>query len=160
MSYLSLLQQKIAEKRLDGEPTKPTEAPFDAFVGDPEGHISPTSPLPATVIMGLRRLRTMPAPRGIKPEQWMEIVTDASRLAADGWAVQALALGWEPYALWGVDTSTDAHPWDESLAVILRGRRICAVDEGCVYIATPNGMTLFNRRARAGLTKYLWELGA
>ena len=116
--------------------------------------------LPASIIMGLRRLRSMSEPRGVPGSVWSEIVSDACRIATDGWAHQSLALGWDALALFGVDPSPDSHAWDESLAVILRGRSICAVDDAAVYVRTDSGMHLFNRRSRPGLTKFLWEIGA
>src|SRR6185312_4831415 len=85
-------------------------------------------PLPEDVAKGLVKLRLMPPPRITNPVVWPEIVADAVRIADEGWAAQALGLGWEPLHLFGVEPSTDPDTWDYSLAAMLAGQSIRAVD--------------------------------
>ncbi|MGE3745391.1 MAG: hypothetical protein AB7G25_06725 [Sphingomonadaceae bacterium] len=110
------------------------------------------------LIAGLDKLRTMPAPRITKPEVWPEIVSDSLRIETEGWASQALALGWDARSLWGVEPSADPDPWDYSLAVVLAGRSIRAVDEHRFYMRDGDVRSFFERRPRPTLTKYLWEI--
>ena len=57
--------------------------------------------LPHGVTAGLRRLNVMRPPRLLKPDAWPVAVSDALRLARDGWAAKALALGWHELDLFG-----------------------------------------------------------
>ncbi len=114
--------------------------------------------LAANLMAGLDKLRTMAAPRITKPEVWPEIVADSLRIETEGWASQALALGWDARSLWGVEPSADPDPWDYSLAVMLAGRSIRAVDEHRFYMRNGDVRSFFERRPRPALTKYLWEI--
>ena len=108
------------------------------------------------LILGLKRLRAMPLPRIRRPELWGEIKADALRIATDGWAAQAMALGWSALDLFGVEPSSD--PDEFSLAVDLASRPILAVDERRFYLRKGDVRSFFERRERPALTKYLWEL--
>jgi len=113
---------------------------------------------PQFVLDGLVRLRMMEPPRITKPEVWPRIVASALQIATDGWASQALALGWDGRSLWGVEPSADPDPRDYSLAVLLAGRSIRAVDEHRFYMRDGDVRSFFERRERPSLTKYLWEI--
>jgi hypothetical protein len=115
----------------------------------------PLMALPADLMAGLSKLRAMRTPRIHRPELWAGIKADAMRIAAEGWASQAMSLGWDAYALWGVEPSND--PDEFSLAVELAGRSIRAVDEHRFYMRDGDVRSFFERRARPALTKYLWE---
>jgi hypothetical protein len=84
-------------------------------------------------------------------------VADALRLASEGWAQQALALGWEPLQLFGF---RDDEPDDcQGLAVWLVGRRALLLDEGsCMVEDGPRSYSIFNRRPMDGAV-FLWEIG-
>jgi hypothetical protein len=103
---------------------------------------------------GLDRLARMAAPALVEPDVWPGIVADALRLAEDGWAEKAIALGWDPMHLWG------AHLHDPGLAVWLRCRRIVMLDAACCAVSDgPGAWSHFTRRQPAEGTVYLWEYG-
>src|SRR5689334_22340902 len=60
--------------------------------------------LPDDLADGLARLDRMAVPRGVASDAWAETLADASRLVADGWVSQALALGWSQLDLFGAVT--------------------------------------------------------
>jgi hypothetical protein len=124
----------------------------------PNVPIVPASLAPA-LASGLQKLKGMAAPRMEAPEVWPVIVGDALRLASDGWASHALALGWEPLHLWGVSPATGGIADLEGLAVWLDSRRILLLDAAsCVVENGPGSRSIFNRRSREGAV-LLWELG-
>jgi len=100
----------------------------------------------------------MRPPRVRRPELWDEIKADTFRIATEGWAAQAIGLGWDPLHLFGCEPSSDPDHWNESLAVMLGGRLIRAVDATAFYLQDGDRRILFNRRPRPGLTKFLWDL--
>lgn len=109
--------------------------------------------VPASVVMGLRRLAG-PAPRTVRDEgAWGEVVADARRLADEGWAASALALGWSPLDLWGYSPDRDG------LAVWLRGRGLVLLDAATAVVVNGTGRAQFTRD-RAGMpgATLLWEL--
>jgi len=116
-------------------------------------------PLPEDVAKGLVKRRLMLPPRITNPVVWPEIVADAVRIADEGWAAQALGLGWEPLHLFGVEPSTDPDTWDYSLAAMLAGQSIRAVDEQRFYLRDGEVRCFFEKRPRPALSKFLWELG-
>lgn len=153
--WLDLAVQLEAEEtphdKRDASDTCPPSVASVAFV-------TPPISLPADIAAGLVRLRNMRPPRVQRPELWGEIVRDALRIETEGWAVQAIGLGWDAYAIWGVEPSSDPDQWNEGLAVQLAGRPIRAIDATAFYIQDGDRRILFNRRPRPGLTKYLWDL--
>lgn len=121
-----------------------------------------TAPLPASVVMGLRSLAKMAAPRVTRPEVWPEIVADALNLASEGWAVRALSLGWSPLNLWGCSPlrGDEANPDHDGLAVRLCGRRLILLDDsGALIDAGGNHRARFSRRHHSDGAIFLWELG-
>ncbi|WP_010162585.1 hypothetical protein [Sphingomonas sp. PAMC 26617] len=84
--------------------------------------------LDADLYRNLSRLSSLPPPAKIeKADNWREVVQDAQRLARDGWAASALALGWTVGDLFGVGARDS---WDfEGLAVWLAGRSVTLLDE-------------------------------
>lgn len=116
--------------------------------------------LPSAVKLGLPRLRGMAAPRIARPEVWPQVVADAARLANDGWAAQALALGWDPLHLWGCSPDPGGNVDHEGLAVWLRGRPVLLLDAHSCLVATgPRNHSIFNARPMPG-AMLLWELGS
>lgn len=109
--------------------------------------------LPPFVRGGLRELQRLPAPRLSLPV-WPDIVADALRLATEGWAEKALALGWQPLHLWG------AHLETPGLAVWLCRRRIVLLDERtCTVLTEPGSYAVFTARAPAEGACFLWDYG-
>ncbi len=130
----------------------------DCFtVSFPRGGTDETS-LPEGVAAGLQRLRSMPRPRGVDAAVWGVVVADALALAKQGWASQALALGWSELDLFGagVDTAGDAAA--DGLAVRLRGRRMVAVSETFATIADPGGGRTWHYRRDTEGAVLLWKI--
>jgi len=115
-------------------------------------------PLPREVVDGLVKLRMMPPPRITKPDVWPEIVADAVRIADEGWAAQAIDLGWDPLDLFGWEPSANPDPWDYSLAVIMEGWPIVDVSADFITLRKGNVSRPFKNRPRPALTKFLWEM--
>lgn len=66
--------------------------------------------LDAALFAGLERLQVMSPPKRCDPAAWLQSVGDALRLALEGWASQALALGWAPLDLFGAVADPDGDP--------------------------------------------------
>lgn len=155
MSYLDRLQA-IAAAPVVGEPSKGAKGGSDPFAGLAAGRFRG---LPAACAAGLVRLSDMATPSITRPEVWMPIVSDALRLATDGWAAQALALGWTELDLWGCSPVCGGNAAHDGLAVWIDGRRPLLIDEtSCMVEAGPGAHAIFNRRRSAG-SVFLWDLG-
>jgi hypothetical protein len=109
------------------------------------------------LIAGLEKLRTMRCPRIQRRELWAEIVRDGLQIGTN-WAAQAIGLGWDPLHLFGYEPSADPDQWNDSLAVMLDGRPIRAVDATAFYLQDGERRIVFNRRPRPSLSQFLWEL--
>ena len=118
-----------------------------------------TQALPSPIVGGLKRLREMAAPRITRPEVWLAIVTDALRLASDGWAAQALALGWSPLDLWGCSPVRGGNVSHDGLAVWIDGRRVLLLDDASCIVEAGSGRSVFNRSSVAPGGVMLWQLG-
>lgn len=93
------------------------------------------------------------------PAAWGRVVADAERLAVNGRAGQALALGWSLFDVWGSSPDVGGNPDHDGLAVWIEGRRVLLLDERtCIVATTATQRSLFNRRDVAGAV-LLWELG-
>lgn len=106
----------------------------------------------------LRRLNAATPPRVVGRGAWRPIVDDALRIARDGWAASALALGWSEADLFGIG------PYDDlefaGLAVWLRGRTIVVVDEARAIVADGDRRAAYNRRKVIGCVPVmLWQFG-
>lgn len=118
-----------------------------------------TTPLPTDIVAGLKRLGGMAAPRITRPEVWPQVVADAQRLVAEGWAAQAIGLGWAPLHLWGCSPEKGGNEAQDGLAVVLAGRRIVLLDDRSAIIESAAGTRrVFNVLPMAGAVM-LWELG-
>lgn len=74
-----------------------------------------------------RLKRLSPPPKIATQDNWAGVVSDALRLAQEGWAVKAIALGWSWADLFGVGPADDYE--FAGLAVWINGRSIAALDE-------------------------------
>ncbi len=115
--------------------------------------------LESTLPVGLEQLESMSPPKRCDPASWQECVTDALRLVSDGWAAQALALGWTPLDLFGVVTDPEGNPDADGLAVKLGGRRVLAICEGFATVEDEGGGRSYLHRGDTSGTRLLWELG-
>jgi hypothetical protein len=114
--------------------------------------------LDAGLAADLRRLDAMPVPRVVGRGAWRPIVDDALRIAGDGWAASALALGWSEADLFGIGPRDDLE--FAGLAVWLRGRTILVVDETRAIVADGDRRAAYNRRNLRELRSVmLWQLG-
>jgi len=110
------------------------------------------------ILKNLEALAVMAAPRLAYPERWPGVVADALRLAREGWATQALGLGWEPLEIWGCCPMPDGDPAVDGLAVWLQGRRILLLDDKSCIVATATGdRNIFNRGRGVGAI-LIWDL--
>jgi len=123
MSYLDRLQ--AAQKAPVTEPLKGAKGGSDPFEGSDTGQFRA---LPPHLVQGLAALQSRAPPQITRPEIWLAVVADAVRLAADGWAAQALRLGWSPLELWGCSPERGGNPDHDGLAVWIDGRRVLLVD--------------------------------
>jgi hypothetical protein len=137
------------------------KSPTDAAPEAPNGTngTNGTAALPAALAAGLPRLREMGVPRGVKPGPWAEVVADSLRLASEGWAYQALSLGWSALDLFGAITDPKGDPHGDGLAVWLSGRKVLALSAECAAVLNgKSGRSYFMRPSAPG-ARLLWELG-
>ena len=115
--------------------------------------------LPPDIASGLKRLGSMGVPRGADLRAWALAVKDAGRLVDQGFAAQALGLGWSPLDLFGGQVDRSGDPYADGLAAWLQGRRVVALtDAHAIAIDVNEGRHFFNRPRAPGSTM-LWALG-
>lgn len=115
--------------------------------------------LTSVIAAGLKRLDTMGVPKGGDPRAWRLAVKDAAALVAEGFAVQALCLGWSPLDLFGGQLAKSGDPYADGLAVWLQGRRVVALTDAHAIATDANGGRHFFNRPRAPGSTLLWALG-
>lgn len=118
-----------------------------------------TATLPVDVAAGIARLRDMACPRGVGPAAWGETVRDALMVAEEGWAHQALSLGWSALDLFGAVTGKNDDPRADGLAVWLSGRKLRAISAIAATAVDAAGVRFCFNRPRAAGARLLWELG-
>lgn len=141
-----------------GNPQETAENGVCFTVSPSRARNSETAPLSPSVRAGLDRLRQMPTPRIRRPSVWPEIVSDAIRLAEQGWASSALGLGWEPIHLWGVSFAHGGIADLEGVAVWLDGGVPMFSADYCNVRVGPGRFRCMKRRPMDGAI-YLWEIG-
>lgn len=137
------------------------KSPADALETAPNGTngTNGTTSLPPDVVAGVARLAGMACPRDVDPTAWSETVRDAIALAEEGWAYQALSLGWSSLDLFGAVTGSDDDPHADGLAVWLSGRKLRAISAiAATAVDADGGRHCFNRPRAAG-ARLLWDLG-
>ena len=111
--------------------------------GTPTEHVDPVAPRSSEMANGLLILGGWQTPRGCADGVWQEIVSDALRIAREGWAEHALALGWSMTDLFGIGPNDD---WEFSgLAVWLANRRLLLLDEGKAIAGAGDSHAIFHR---------------
>jgi hypothetical protein len=99
-------------------------------------------------------MRTLPVPRRlINPQNWAGVVADAETLVVEGWAGQALRLGWHPLELFGVSDDYDG------LAIWLNGHKIVVLDDrgAIAHDLSGNSRFWFHRRQPDPAAVMLWD---
>lgn len=132
-----------------------TEAPPPPNVSN----VANVTALPAEVRRGLTYLANAPAPRVRCPDIWPEVIADALRLASEGWAARALALGWSPLDLFGAIPQAGGDPEGDGLAVKLRGRQVLALCASFAIVGEGNCERAFLYRPNNPAAVPLWNLG-
>jgi hypothetical protein len=126
------------------------------------GTASPTGTI-ATWVNGVARLRAIPPPPIYPQHAWQQLIIDAERFL-DGWAQQAVALGWPIWELFGCHRGA---PWGRiagmGLILLLRGDEIAALTRSEAMIRTRTGARqIYRRRPRDPLCTgdrcLIWEL--
>jgi hypothetical protein len=94
---------------------------------------------------------------------WPQVKADAARIVAEGWAAQALALGWDPLELFGCGPRSSAD--FAGLAIWLAGRPLVLIDDASAMARDGAQHSIFTRApqsaALAGPARpvFLWEFG-
>lgn len=127
-------------------------------VSFPRGETHETR-LPEPLIAGINQLRSMPVPRRVDPAAWSAVVADTLRLEREGWAAQALALGWSALDLFGAVADPEGDSGADGLAVKLQGRRALALSEAFATVADEGARRFYLYRGNNEGARLLWDLG-
>jgi TubC N-terminal docking domain len=104
-----------------------------------EDQSTPPFEVVADWVAGVSRLTAMPPPRSYPQHAWQQLIVDAQRFL-DDWAVQAVALGWPAWELFGCHRRV---PWGRiqgmGLVLLLRGDEIAALTATETVIRTRTG---------------------
>ena len=146
-----------------GTPSEHLSAPSNSLKNNAEHLGTPGTPdfkeggLANNLRTGLDRLQRDRQPRISNPGAWPVVVADALRLEKEGWAAQAIALGWHPLQLFGCSPAVGGDPDLDSLAVWLAGRRLVLIDGRRAVAAEGDLRSVFVRRSWEGAA-FLWDL--
>lgn len=115
--------------------------------------------LPPDLADGLKRLERMAVPLCVRPDAWPTVVADALRLTGEGWALQAIKLGWSATDLYGAVLDPAGDREADGLAVRLGGRKLLALCSSFATVADDNGGRTYLYRGNGNGSRLLWELG-
>jgi hypothetical protein len=115
--------------------------------------------LPPSIRQGLTWLANARAPRLVVPDAWPIAVADALRLASDGWAEKALALGWSELDLFGAVADRNGDPYADGLAVKLGGRTILALCGTFATVSSGGAGRAYLHRGNNEGAVLMWALG-
>jgi hypothetical protein len=109
---------------------------------------------------GFARLDPDRPPGDVLPQRWLQFVNDVGRFLDGGFAMQAAALGWGPFELFGCDRDWPFGRIDNvGLIWQLNGDRLVALTADAAIIETRNGARQALRRKLAEPGHVLtWEL--
>jgi hypothetical protein len=100
---------------------------------------APAVEVVADWVAGVSRLSAMPPPRTYPEHAWHQLIVDAERFL-DGWAQQAVALGWPDWEVFGCHRRA---PWGRiqgmGLVLLLRGDETAALTATKAVIRTRTG---------------------
>jgi hypothetical protein len=125
---------------------------------------APAVEVVADWVAGVVRLGTMPPPHTYPEHAWQQLIGDAERFL-DGWAQQAVALGWPDWEIFGCHRRA---PWGRvagmGLILLLRGRELAALTASEAVIRTRTGAHQTYRRKPCDPLHpaercLVWELG-
>jgi hypothetical protein len=107
---------------------------------------APALEVVADWVAGVVRLTAMPPPRTYPEHAWQQLIVDAERFL-DGWAQQAVALGWADWEVFGCHRRA---PWGRiqgmGLVLLLHGRELAALTAAEAVIRTRTGARQAYRR--------------
>jgi hypothetical protein len=119
--------------------------------------------VPAAWLEGVARLTAMPPPRSCPAHAWQQVIVDTKRFLHE-WALQAAALGWPAWELFGCHRRA---PWGRidgmGLVLLLHGDPLAALTATEAVIRRASGAhQTWRRRQRDPLTAaercLVWEL--
>ena len=154
-----------AQKRDDGADSRAISAnsaisPPDEAISAPNGTNGTNGThLPPSVRQGLAWLADAPAPRLIVPDAWPVAVADALRIASDGWADKAFALGWSELDLFGAVPDREGDPDADGLAVKLGGRTILALCANFATVTSGGTARAYLHRGNNDGAVLMWAIG-
>ena len=117
--------------------------------------------LPREIADGVRGILSADGTRGIPPHRWPRVQRDAARLVEDGWAREALTLGWTAADLVGCDRRAPWHRLDRAGLVLLTGgHEIVELTGEVAALRTSTGSVLRYRHRQSAIppVALLWEL--
>ena len=169
-SALKLLKEKIAQKRVADELTKPTKAPFVSFVSNPDRGVSQISPsalaadraenspeidetereVMAVELGGVAEIYAIAfaqiqanAPPEVPLERWHQFINDAG-IFLDQWGHDAERLGWRAEALFGLHPNAPMARYDRmGLIWMLKGERVAAITATAARLS--GGLTFYRK---------------
>jgi hypothetical protein len=117
--------------------------------------------LPQEIADGVQAILSADGARGIPPQRWPRVQSNAARLIEGGWLERALALGWTAADLFGCDRRAPWHRLDRAgLVLLIGGHEIVELTATDAALRTSSGSVLRYRRrppARPPVA-LLWEL--
>jgi hypothetical protein len=96
----------------------------------------------------------------VPANRWGLFLDDAGEFVKEGWAVRAVALGWEPHDLFGCDRIRPHARIDRlGLVWLLHGRPVAAITAGTATMSTARGGHLtYYRRGQIREQVFPWQL--
>jgi hypothetical protein len=116
--------------------------------------------IPGAWAEGFARFDPDRPPAGVPLQRWKRFLDDVRHFLDNGFAVQAAALGWGPYDLFGCDRDRPFARIDQAgLLWLLNGDRLIALSETTATIQTRTGARhTFHRRPSEPGRVLAWEL--
>jgi hypothetical protein len=117
--------------------------------------------LPREIADGVHAILSADGARGIPPQRWPRVESDAARLVEGGWLERALALGWTAVDLFGCDRRAPWHRLDRAgFVLLIGGHEIVELTEDVAALRTSTGSVLRYRRRPPATppVALLWEL--